>query len=265
MPEGWTFGQYVPGRSPLHALDPRLKVVLTLTLMALCFAASDTRTYGALGLVVAGGAVLAGVGWRGVWAGLRPVLAVVALTAALNALFTPGEAVFRLGPATVSREGTILAAQMSLRLLLLVSTGLLLTWTTSPIELTDAVEALLRPFRRLGLPSHELALMMTIAIRFVPLLAGEAERLAKAQAARGADLDRGGLWRRWRALVPLLVPLLLSALRRADDLAVAMEARCYRGEGRRRYREYRLAARDIVASAVVAALAAAVAALRGVV
>jgi energy-coupling factor transport system permease protein len=189
--------------------------------------------------------------------GLRPILFLLMLTVVLNVFFSGmdgGTVVFRLWRLTATREGIIRAVFIAYRLILLVGVTSLLTFTTSPVELTDGIERLLRPFRRVGVPAHELAMMMTIALRFIPTLLEETEKIMKAQMARGAVFDRGGALRRARALVPVLVPLFVSAFRRADELALAMEARCYRGgEKRTRMKELRFAPRDAAALAVTVA------------
>jgi len=192
--------------------------------------------------------------------GLRPVVVIVIFTLVLHILFTKGGAVYlRLGSVTVEEDGLYLGGFMTLRLILLVISTTLVTLTTSPIALTDGIEALLSPLRRLGIPAHEIAMMMTIALRFIPTLMQESEKIMKAQMARGADFETGNIFTRARNLAPLLVPLFVSAFRRADELALAMEARCYQGgEGRTRMNELTACTRDYVALAVMAAITAAV-------
>ena len=185
------------------------------------------------------------------------------LTAGIHLLMTPGTPIVSLGPIEITQEGLRQAIQMSVRLVLLIVVSSMLTFTTSPIALTDAIERLLAPLKHLGLPAHELAMMMTIALRFVPTLLEETDRIMKAQMARGADFSSGNLLKRGKNMVPLLVPLFISAFRRADDLATAMEARCYRGgEHRTRMKELHLGLRDAGACAVTAILAAGLAWLR---
>jgi energy-coupling factor transport system permease protein len=167
--------------------------------------------------------------------GLKPLLFIIAITVFFNMIMTPGEVVYRLGFINITKEGLRQAGFMALRLIFLVTGTSLLTLTTSPIALTDGIESVLNPFRRIGVPAHELAMMMTIALRFIPTLMEETEKIMKAQMARGADFESGNILRRAKNLVPLLVPLFVNAFRRADELATAMEARCYRGgEGRTR-------------------------------
>ncbi|MDI3298987.1 MAG: energy-coupling factor transporter transmembrane protein EcfT [Bacillota bacterium] len=254
MPDALTIGHYVPGDSVVHRLDSRVKLLLTMAYVIVLFFAVRPGAYAVLALLPLAGYLLARLPLRMVWQGLRPVVAVLLLTLILNALMTPGHPLYRIGRLAVTAEGLQVGVEMAVRLILLMVTSTLLTLTTSPIELTDGIESLLRPFRRLGVPAHELAMMMTIALRFIPTLLEEAQNILKAQQARGADFETGNLLRRARAMIPLLVPLFVGAFRRADELATAMEARCYHGgEGRTRYREYRIARSDWVAAAVTAA------------
>lgn len=253
-----TMGQYVPGDSFLHRLDPRTKLLAVLLYSVILFL---IRTPGAFALA-AGFALLAvllaGLAPRFLWRGLRPVLIFLAITFVLNVLLTEGEPWFQVGPVTVTREGVQLGALMAARLILLVLFSSLLTLTTTPLALTDGLERVLRPFRAVGLPAAELALMMTIALRFIPTLLDEAERILKAQQARGARLQAGGPLAQLRAMVPVLVPLFVAAFRRADELAVAMEARGYRGgAGRTRMKALRFGYRDALAGAGTLAFAAA--------
>ncbi len=251
-------GQFYPVGSPLHDLDPRAKI-LAVAVLAMGLFLVDSL----IGFLVVGAALAACVAASrvppGVFYGfLRPVLPIVVATALFQALFSrEGEVLFAWGFVEVRDAGLRLAALLVLRILLLVGAAGLLTATTSPLTLADGVEDLLSPLKRLRFPVHEMAMMMSIALRFVPTLADEADRITKAQAARGADFSEGGLWRRARAMLPVLVPLTIGAFRRADELAEAMESRGYRGsEGRTRYRELRFGPRDglapILAIAVLA-------------
>jgi energy-coupling factor transport system permease protein len=245
--------QYYPAESPLHRLDPRAKVV-AVTALAIALFTRDSFA----ALAVYGGAALAGLllsrvppAWF--WRGLRPLLWLVALTFVAQLLFAPGEAFFSLGPLHLTWQGLETAAFLTLRLVVLVVAGSLLTLTTTPIALTDGLAWLARPLRRLRVPTEELALMMTIALRFIPTLLVEIETIMRAQRARGAEFGRGGLVRRARALVPLLVPLFVVSFRRADELALAMEARCYRpGIVRTRLHPLRAGGDDWVLLALVA-------------
>lgn len=252
-------GQYLPRDSALHRLDPRTKILAAVGGTVVLF---FVPAFAGLALAAAGVAALLVIGRIPLGyalRGLRPLVILIALTAVLNAFFAPagGREVLRLGPLIATEGGLRNAAFVGLRLVVVVALASLLTFTTSPVELTDGLERLLRPLRRLGVPAHELAMMMTIALRFIPTLLEETDRIMKAQMARGADFDSGGVTRRLRALIPVLVPLLVSAFRRSEDLALAMEARCYRGgAGRTRMHELRWRAADVVALAIVAVAAA---------
>jgi len=246
-------GQYVVGDSPVHRLDPRTKIMGVLVFMAVLFAADRTSvpSYLILAAVALGGYRLAGISFRYMVRSIKPVLVILFFTVVINLFWYRGEVVFRIWRLAVTREGIAMAGAMGVRLLLLVTTAALLTLTTPPIALTDGLERLLSPWKRIGVPAHELALMLTIALRFIPTLIDEADRIMKAQMARGADFTTGGLVQRAKSLLPLLVPLFVSSFRRADELATAMEARCYRGgEGRTRLRELRYAGLDYAAAAL---------------
>ncbi len=228
-----TIGQYVPAESIIHRLDPRTKIgVVTLLLVAL-FVVNSFAGYGLIAGFLGAAILLSGLPARFVLKSIRPLVVIIIFTFVLNLFMTPGKAILSLGPLQVTDTGLYRATFMSVRLILLILATSLLTLTTSPIRLTDGVERLLAPFKRVGVPAHELAMMMTIALRFIPTLLEETDRIMKAQMARGADFESGNLVGRAKNLVPLLVPLFISAFRRADELATAMEARCYRGdEGR---------------------------------
>ena len=251
-------GKYVAGDSPLHRLDPRTKLVAVTVMMTVALLSPGAGAGLCLRPLrpLRRGACPACR--RGCWPGnLRSFLWLLAITALLHAFNTPGEPVWRVPwlDLQTTRQGLESAALFTVRLATVVTAAALLTLTTSPLELTDGLERLLRPLRRLRVPSHELAMTVSIALRFIPVLADEAERLQKAQMSRGAEFG-GGPVRRARKLVPLLVPLFLSAFARADRLAVAMEARGYRGEGRTCYRELRLGRLDAAAGLLSAAAAA---------
>ena len=244
-----TLGKYIASDSPLHRLDPRTKFVSTLVLMSAVF---TTRQFAGLipfGLFLAGALLLARLPLGIALNNLRPFVWLFSITFALNALMTPGTVLWRL-PAlgyAVTAEGLERGALLCLRLGATVVTTSLLTLTTSPMELTDGLERLLKPLRAVGFPAHELAMMVSISLRFVPVLAEEAERLHKAQMARGADFS-GNPIRRIQSLVPLLVPLFVSAFARADRLALAMESRCYRGgDQRTHFRQLHFRRTDLVA------------------
>jgi energy-coupling factor transport system permease protein len=259
-----TIGQYFPGSSVIHRLDPRIKIVLTFVLIISLFTAGSMPGYGICALLVLAGLVLSRVPVKYVFKGLRPLLIILLLTIFVNMFMVAGEVIYSLGPLDITREGLVQAVRMATRLVLLVMGASLLTLTTSPIALTDGIEKLLGPFRRVGVPAHELAMMMTIALRFIPTLLDETDKIMKAQMARGADFESGNLVNRAKNLVPLLVPLFISAFRRADELALAMESRCYRGgKGRTRLKVLHMAGRDYVALLLGAVTLLAAAASRG--
>ena len=234
-----TLGQYFPGNSVVHRLDPRTKliaVVLYIVALFLCrFFVTYAIMFAALCLCIK----LSKVPVKSIVGGLKPVLLIVIITALLNLFYTPGTHVLlKVWVLTVTLEGVFAAFFMVIRIMMLIAGTFLLTYTTSPILLTDGLEALLNPLKKIKVPVHELAMMMSIALRFIPTLIEETDKIMCAQRARGADFETGNLIQRAKALIPLLVPLFISAFRRADELAVAMECRCYRGgEGRTRLRQ----------------------------
>lgn len=250
-----TLGQYFPGKSPIHLLDPRTKILGVIAYISTIFLAEDYLAYA---ILMAFAAVLVGISQipaKMVLKSIKPLWIIILLTLAIHVFSTPGTVLFNLGPLAATHEGIRMGVLMSLRLVLLIAVSSLLTFTTSPIALTDGIERLLNPFRKIGVPAHELAMMMTIALRFIPTLLEEADRIMKAQMARGADFASGNILNRAKNMVPLLVPLFISAFRRADDLAVAMEARCYRGgENRTRMKELKMGTPDILAALVLLAL-----------
>ncbi len=251
-----TLGHYLPGNSFLHKLDPRFKLLGLLMLILALFLIKTFWgfiLFALFVLIIFFGSQLP---WRYFLRGLKPVLYIILFTLILHCLFTKGGQVYwRLGALTIEEAGIYLGTFMTLRLMLLVITTLLVTLTTSPISFADGIEFLLRPFRRLGVPGHEIAMMMTIALRFIPTLMEESDKIRKAQMARGADFETGNILRRARNLIPLLVPLFVSAFRRADELAVAMEARCYQGgENRTKLRELQSSPLDYFGIITVAGL-----------
>ncbi|MBM7583052.1 energy-coupling factor transport system permease protein [Caldicoprobacter guelmensis] len=253
-----TIGQFFPGQSVIHRLDPRVKVILTFVFIVIIF---FVKTYAGYGLVFAyiGFAVwLSGVPIRYILKGLKPLLFIIVLTFFINVFFTPGNRVlFQVWVLKFTQEGLNQGIFMALRLVLLVVGTSLLTLTTSPISLTDGIERLLQPLQVVRFPAHELAMMMTIALRFIPTLLEETDKIMKAQMARGADFETGNLFQRAKALVPLLVPLFISAFRRADELAMAMESRCYRGgKNRTRMKVLKATKRDYIAVGVTLLLVA---------
>jgi energy-coupling factor transport system permease protein len=248
-----TIGQYYPGETWIHQLDPRLKIVVTLVFIVMLFFVRDFLGYAvaiaALGVVIAISRVPLGYILRG----LKAIFLIIIFTFTLNMFMTAGTPLVEIGFLTITREGLYNAVFMGLRLVLLIVGSSLLTLTTKPIKLTDGIESLLKPLRVVGVPAHELAMMMTIALRFIPTLLEETDKIMKAQMARGADFESGSILRRAKNLIPILVPLFISAFRIAQDLAMAMEARCYRGgEGRTKLHELKFKRGDAVATLLTA-------------
>ena len=244
-----TLGQYYPGNSFIHRLDPRTKILSTLLLIIAVFLANTAVGYAALCAMVLFIILISGLPFMLVLKSVKPLLFIIVLTLVLHVVMGQGEHVlYQWKFIRVTEEGLRLGVQMAMRLILLLMISSILTFTTSPIVLTDGIEALLSPFRVIGVPAHELAMMMTIALRFIPTLMEETDRIIKAQTARGADFSGGNLLARAKNMLPILVPLFISAFRRADDLAVAMEARCYRGgEGRTRMHQLAYRSGDVMA------------------
>ncbi|AKA71444.1 energy-coupling factor transporter transmembrane component T family protein [Clostridium scatologenes] len=252
-----TIGQYVPGDSFVHKLDPRVKILISLVYIIDLFLVNTFKGYIFIVAFTLLSIIISKVNFRYIYKGLKPVLILVLITALLNIFMTDGKnpPLFAWKFLKVYSEGLILAAFMVLRLVFLIIGTSLLTLTTSPIELTDGIEKLLNPLKKIGVPAHELAMMMTIALRFIPTLMDETDKIMKAQMARGADFESGSLIKRARNLIPILVPLFISSFRRADELAMAMEARCYRGgEGRTRMKQLKMTSRDFTASISMMAL-----------
>ena len=259
-----TLGQYFPGNSLLHRLDPRTKILAVVLYIVALFLAKHFFTYAIMFCVLALSIALSHVPLKSLFRGMKPVVFILIFTAVLNLFYTPGEHVlFRFWILTVTMEGVVNAFFMVIRILMLIAGTFLLTYTTSPIRLTDGLEDLLGPLKKLGVPVHELAMMMSIALRFIPTLIEETDKIMSAQRARGADFESGNLLQRAKALIPLLVPLFVSAFRRADELATAMECRCYHGgEGRTKLHVLRYETRDYLTLAFYAALCAAMIALK---
>lgn len=233
-----TLGQYYPAASPIHRLDPRMKLLLTVLYMVLLF---QVRNYYGFGLVFLFSiliTVISRVPARFLLKGIKPILFIAVFTGVINIFYTNGTVIYKLGFLEITWEGLDTAAKLILRLLFLITGASFLTLTTTPIDLTDGLERALSPLKKLGIPAHEIAMMMTIALRFIPTLLEETDKIMKAQASRGADFETGSLMQKAKSLVPVLVPLFINAFRRADELAVAMEARCYRGgEGRTKMKQ----------------------------
>ena len=254
-----TLGQYFPGNSLAHRLDPRTKLILTVLYIVILFCAKGFVSYGVVALLLLTGVKVSGVAPRALVRGLKPILFIICFTAVLNLFYTPGEALASFWIFTITKEGLVTAFFMVLRITMLIMGTFLLTYTTSPIALTDGLETLLGPLKRLKVPVHELSMIMSIALRFIPTLIEETDKIMSAQKARGADFESGNLLQRARALVPILVPLFISAFRRADELAVAMECRGYHGgEGRTKLHVLRYQLRDYLVLAAYGAVLAAV-------
>jgi energy-coupling factor transport system permease protein len=258
-----TLGQFFPGNSLIHRLDPRSKIIFTVLFIVIIFLCKDLVSYG---LVLASLLVLVAISKvepKVFIKGMKPVVFIVVCTAILNLFYTDGNILWSLGFLKITEEGLWKAFFMVLRILMLICSTLLLTYTTSPILLTDGLERLLRPLKKVGFPVHELSMMMSIALRFIPTLIQETDKIINAQKARGADFDSGNLMQKAKALIPILIPLFISSFRRAEELAIAMECRCYHGdEGRTSLRQLSLHGRDWAFMFFTVLLLAAVCVLR---
>ena len=259
-----TLGQFFPGKSVIHCLDPRTKLILLVMYIVALFSATSWISYGVAFLFLAIVIALSTIPVKSIVRGMKPLVLILVFTGILNLFFTEGETVLvSFWVIEITMEGLVRAFFMMIRILMLISATFLLTYTTSPISLTDGLESLLGPLKKLRVPVHELSMMMCIALRFIPTLIEETDKIMAAQKARGADFESGKLMERVRALVPILVPLFISAFRRADELATAMECRCYQGgEGRTKMKLLRFQRWDLFAFAVGALLIAAVFLLR---
>ena len=254
-----TLGQFFPGDTIVHRLDPRTKLILVIVFIAALFTAVDWYSYGLMFLVTAGCISLSKIKLRALTKGLKPLIFIIVLTGVLNLFYTTGGRVLiDWWIFTVTTEGVKRAFLMIARIMMLIMGTFLLTYTTSPIALTDGLEILLGPLKKLHVPVHEMSMMMSMALRFIPTLIEETDKIMSAQKARGADFETGKLTERAKALLPLLVPLFVSSFRRADELAVAMESRCYHGgEGRTRMKQLHMQGRDWAALALGALVLAA--------
>ena len=259
-----TIGQYYPTNSRIHKLDPRVKLCGTIIYIVLLLVANHYMGYIVAAIFLAACVKFSKVPPKMIFRGLRAVLFIMVFIALTNLfLTTGGETVFQLGFVRVTNTGIVLAAKMCARLVLLICGSSFLTLTTSPIQLADGIEFMLRPLKKVKVPAHDIAMMMSIALRFIPTLAEEADKIIKAQKARGADFDTGGPAKRAKSLLPILVPLFVSAFKRADELATAMEARCYRGDvNRTRMKEMKMKKLDWLAALVLALYCALVLATR---
>ncbi len=260
-----TLGQFFPGKSLIHRLDPRAKLLILVGYIVALFLAVSWLSYGVVFAFLAVSIAISGIPLKSFFKGMKPLIFILIFTGILNLFFTQGETVLvHLWKITITLEGVIRAFFMIFRILLLITGTFLLTYTTSPIALTDGLESLLSPLKKIKLPVHELSMMMCIALRFIPTLIEETDKIMSAQKARGADFESGNLMQRVKALVPILVPLFISAFRRADELATAMECRCYQGgEGRTKMKLLRMHGCDYGSFLVAAALIVAVCVLRG--
>ena len=258
-----TLGQYFPGDTPIHRLDPRTKLLLVIVYIVALFVAKWFVSYALVAIFLAAVIAISRIRLKVVLKNLKPLLFIILLTAILNLFYGQGEPIAQFWIFKITKNGLENAIFMVLRISMLVAGTFMLTYTTSPIALTDALESLLSPLKKLHAPVHELSMMMCIALRFIPTLIEETDKIMAAQKARGADFESGNLLRRAKALVPILVPLFISAFRRADELATAMECRCYHGgEGRTKLSELQYHRCDFAAFAVGALLLAAMFVLR---
>ena len=259
-----TLGQYFPGNSIVHRLDPRTKLILVVVYIVALFSAKFAVSYALMLAVLLTCIALSKVGFKAIFRGMKPVVIIITITAILNLFYNnTGTLLVHFWKLSIYTGGVRLAIMMVLRILMLISGTFLLTYTTSPIQLTDGIERLLGGLKKLHLPIHELAMMMSIALRFIPTLIEETDKIMSAQKARGADFESGNLIQKAKALVPLLVPLFVSAFRRADELATAMECRCYHGDsGRTRMKQLVYARRDWIALILGGVVLAAVLVLR---
>lgn len=254
-----TLGQFFPGSSIVHRLDPRCKFLLTIVYIAALFTAQSYVSYAVMLIVTGVCIALSRIPLKVILRGLKPLWIIIALTAVLNIFFTPGRELVSFWKITITYEGLVRAVFMVLRITMLIAGTFLLTYTTSPIALTDAMEILFGPLKKLKVPVHEMSMMMSMALRFIPTLIEETDKIMSAQKARGADFETGNLMQRAKALLPILVPLFVSSFRRADELAVAMESRCYHGgKGRTRMKTLRMQGIDFLALFLGAAFLAAI-------
>ena len=258
-----TLGQYFPGTTAIHRLDPRTKLVLVIVYIVALFLAKWWVSYGVMLAFLVTAVMLSHIKPKALFRGLKPLIVIMVFTALINLFYSDGEVLVKFWIFRITREGIVQAAFLVLRIMMLVTGTFLLTYTTSPIALTDGMESLLSPLKKLHFPVHELSMMMSIALRFIPTLIEETDKIISAQKARGADFESGNIFRRAKALVPILVPLFVSAFRRADELATAMECRCYHGdEGRTKLKQLHYRARDIITLLLGAALLGGIITLR---
>ncbi|MGL4654302.1 MAG: energy-coupling factor transporter transmembrane component T family protein [Sarcina sp.] len=246
-----TIGQYIPGDSFVHKLDPRTKIVLTILYVINLFLIGQLYGYIFSIVFLALAIIISKVPFKFIYKGLKPIFILIVITSIFNIFMikgAPDTLIWKWKFLEIYQDGIIMAIKMVLRLILLIMGTSLVTLTTSPIEITDGIESLLNPLKKIKFPAHELAMMMSIALRFIPTLIDETDKIMKAQKARGADFESGNIMQKAKSLIPLLVPLFISSFRRADELAMAMEARCYRGgNGRTRMKKLKYTGKDAVA------------------
>lgn len=256
MLKNMTLGQYFPGDSMIHRMDPRIKFIIVLALIVVIFIAKTVWGYLAITAFLLFGALASRVPFIYVLKGLKPLWFILVFTFVINIFFITGEHILvEWWIIRIYEEGLLQAVNIAMRLILLIFSTTVLTLTTSPMEITDGLERLLSPLKVIKFPAHELALMMSIALRFIPTLMEETDRIMKAQTARGASFDTGGLLKRAKGMIPVLVPLFVSAFKRAEDLSLAMESRCYNGgKNRTRMKVLKIRLRDIVGLILVAAI-----------
>ena len=247
-----TIGQYYPAKSPIHRMDPRTKLFGTLIFIISVFLFHSVAGYAVATLFLAGMIIISQVPVKFIFKGLKAIFMILMITMVFNILLTPGEVLWKIGIFKITREGISMAVRMAIRLVYLVIGSSLMTLTTTPNQLTDGLEKSLRPLNKIHIPVHEIAMMMSIALRFIPILLEETDKIMKAQEARGADFESGNLIQKVKNMVPLLVPLFISAFRRANDLAMAMEARCYHGgDNRTQMKPLHYTRRDHIAYVVL--------------
>ena len=258
-----TLGQYFPGDSVFRRIDPRTKLILGILYIVALFQATNFLSYAVMALVTVTVIKISQVPPKALVRGLKPIVIIIVLTAVLNMFYTDGHVIVQIWKLKLTVEGIIKAFFMVIRIVMLICGTFLLTYTTAPVALTDGLELLLNPLKKLHVPVHEMSMMMSMALRFIPTLIEETDKIMSAQKARGADFESGNLIQRAKALLPILVPLFVSAFRRADELAIAMESRCYHGgEGRTRMKQLRYQRLDYIALLLGALMVAGMIAMR---
>ncbi len=257
-----TIGQYFPGDTSIHKIDPRVKIILTFVYIVALFVVDNLFGFILVGAFILSVILISKLSFKIILKGLKPIIMLVAFTSVINIFFTTGDPLFKgldWGIFTPTKQGLYNAVFVVIRVVFLIIGTSILTYTTSPILLTDGLESLMKPLKYIKVPVHDISMMMTIALRFIPTLIDETDKIMSAQKSRGADFETGGLIKRAKALIPILIPLFVSAFRRAEDLAIAMECRCYNGgKGRTRLKKYQLELRDYVCMFIMVLLMAAI-------